>query len=145
MISVATTVTILAAAHIGSGWAAKPAGAPHVVSTRPAEGAVVPAGPVSLTVTFDRPMRRASYSFVYASPDTYPECGDHVPVQSADGLLGAVRQKLRSFVQQSGLQKFHERRGCSGDAPSVEIPGEVAPSAYGCVGCMIRRAASTPV
>ncbi len=96
MISVATTVTILAAAHIGSGWAAKPAGAPHVVSTRPAEGAVVPAGPVSLTVTFDRPMRRASYSFVSASPNTYPECGDHVPVQSADGRTFTLACSVRS-------------------------------------------------
>lgn len=85
MISVATTVTILTAAHFGSVPAAKPVDAPRVVSTRPAEGMVVPAGPVILTVTFDRPMRQGSYSFVYASPDTYPECGNNVPVQSADG------------------------------------------------------------
>lgn len=49
-------------------------GAPHVVSTYPADGARVPAGEITLSVTFDRPMRPDSYSFVRRSADTFPEC-----------------------------------------------------------------------
>ena len=74
----------------------KPGVAPKFGDPVAPKGAVVPAGPVSLTVTFDRPMRQASYSFVYASPDTYPECGDHVPVQSADGRTFTLACLVRS-------------------------------------------------
>jgi len=117
MISAMTTVAILAVAHIGSGSATKPVDAPHVVSTRPAAGSVVPAGPVSLTVTFDRPMRHASYSFVYASPDTYPECGDNMPVQSADGrtftLACSVRsgQRYEVLLNSSAYRNFMSEDG----------------------------------
>ncbi|MDK8185147.1 hypothetical protein HP438_03925 [Sphingomonas zeae] len=95
MISAMTTVAILGATHVASGDAAKPT-APHVVSTVPATGAVVPAGPIIMKVTFDRPMRQGSYSFVRVSPDTYPDCGDNPPVQSADGRTFALTCSVRS-------------------------------------------------
>jgi hypothetical protein len=59
--------------------------APRVIATFPASGATVPAGPITLRVTFDRPMRRHSYSFVQKSPETFPNCGRNQPRQSADG------------------------------------------------------------
>lgn len=96
VISAMTTMAILAAVHFGSGEAAKPRDAPHVVSTNPAAGAVVPAGPIILKITFDRPMRQGSYSFVYASPDTYPDCGRNEPVQSADGRSFALNCLVQS-------------------------------------------------
>jgi len=99
MISAITTIAILATMHLASGDAAKPA-PPRVVSTSPAAGAVVPAGPIRLKVTFDRPMRRGSYSFVYASPETYPDCGRNEPTQSADGrtfVLNCSVQPGRSY------------------------------------------------
>ncbi|MEH3121827.1 MAG: LuxR C-terminal-related transcriptional regulator [Sphingomonas phyllosphaerae] len=68
----------------GSARDAAPA-APRVVSTYPAPGATVPPGPLRLRVTFDRPMRVQSYSFVRRSAETYPDCGANQPVQSADG------------------------------------------------------------
>ena len=57
--------------------------APHVVSTSPAPDAVVGPGQIALSVTFDRPMRRQSYSFVRKTAETYPEC-DNRPEQSTD-------------------------------------------------------------
>ncbi|WP_312489954.1 LuxR C-terminal-related transcriptional regulator [Sphingomonas sp.] len=84
LISATTTLAILAATHLASGGAAKPAGPPRVAATSPAANSVVQPGSIDLTVTFDRPMRPNSYSFVYASPETYPDCGHNQPVQSAD-------------------------------------------------------------
>lgn len=56
---------------------------PRVVATYPKPGAVVPAGPLTLKVTFDRPMQ-ASWSFVNRNAATTPAC-DGKPVRSADG------------------------------------------------------------
>ncbi|BCI70370.1 bacterial regulatory s, luxR family protein [Sphingomonas sp. S17] len=96
MISAITTIAILAATHLTSGDAAKPAGPPRVISTSPAANRVISAGPISLKVTFDRPMRRDSYSFVYASPETYPDCGRNQPVQSADGRTFTLTCSVQS-------------------------------------------------
>lgn len=70
--------------HLISGEAPKPA-APKVISTFPTQGATVEPGPTDLSVTFDRPMRPRSYSFVQRSAETYPNCGTNQPTQSADG------------------------------------------------------------
>ena len=59
--------------------------APHVVRTYPAPGAEVPPGRLKLSVTFDRPMRPGNFSFVRKDAATYPDCGQNVPAQSADG------------------------------------------------------------
>lgn len=85
---IATSIVVAAAliARTNAGAASpRPPAAPHVVATSPANGAVVPAGPLTLTVTFDRPMHAGSYSFVQKDPATYPECGDNRPNQSRDG------------------------------------------------------------
>jgi DNA-binding CsgD family transcriptional regulator len=73
--------------------AAHSAQPPHVVRTSPTAGAVLPAGPAVLTVTFDRPMRPQSYSFVERSPQTFPRCPDP-PTQSADGRSYSLRCTL---------------------------------------------------
>lgn len=56
---------------------------PRVIATTPGEGAAIAPGPFVLSVTFDRPMTPASYSFVQVSRDTFPECTGQ-PRQSAD-------------------------------------------------------------
>jgi len=84
MISTIVAGTILAGAHVISTNTSTPA-APNVVSTFPTLHAVVAEGPINLSVTFDRPMRRQSYSFVQKSAETYPHCGRNQPAQSADG------------------------------------------------------------
>lgn len=48
--------------------------APVVVSTVPSSGARIVPGGFTLSVTFDRPMRDGSYSFVRTSVETYPQC-----------------------------------------------------------------------
>lgn len=63
---------------------------PHVVSTYPAEGAVIPAGPFMLKVTFDRPMESDDFSFVRVSLDSYPGCPG-APTLSKDGRTYAMR------------------------------------------------------
>lgn len=80
-IAVAVTVALmsLVGGHVQNG------GPPMVVRTNPPLGAVIPAGPLKLTVTFDRPMRAGSFSFVQRDPATFPNCGGNVPVQSNDG------------------------------------------------------------
>ncbi|WP_374469129.1 hypothetical protein [Phenylobacterium sp.] len=66
---------------LGSAAAAQPA-PPRVVATHPAAGAVVPAGPLTLSVTFDRPMRTDGYSFI-GGPPLFPDCAPK-PTVSAD-------------------------------------------------------------
>jgi DNA-binding CsgD family transcriptional regulator len=70
------------------------ASAPRVVATNPRVGAVVPSGPLTLSVTFDRPMRRGSYSFVQVSAGSYPECAGR-PAHSADGRTFTLRCTVR--------------------------------------------------
>jgi DNA-binding CsgD family transcriptional regulator len=91
------SATLIVAALAVLGGAPKsggPATAPRVVSTSPAAGAVVPAGTIALRVTFDRPMRPGSYSFVRKAVETYPDCGDNRPVQSADGRTFTLHCRL---------------------------------------------------
>lgn len=69
---------------------------PRVVNTFPAPGAVVPAGPLTLTVTFDQPMQQG-WSFVTRDAASTPPC-DGKPVQSED---------RRSFSMTCQLQPGH--------------------------------------
>ena len=80
---VAAAAAAIAGIHLISGEASKPP-APKVISTFPTQGATVRSGRMNLSVTFDRPMRSRSYSFVQKSAETYPDCGTNQPVQSAD-------------------------------------------------------------
>lgn len=68
-----------------------PGGPPKVVATNPQPGAVIAAGPLTLTVTFDRPMLPGNYSFVQISAETYPNCGSNVPEQSEDRRTFTMR------------------------------------------------------
>lgn len=52
------------------------------MAVSPAPGAVVPAGRLALTVTFDQPMQ-AGWSFIARDPATYPDCAA-TPTQSPD-------------------------------------------------------------
>ena len=79
MLAIATVGLVVLAASPGA-----PTRTPRVVATSPAPGAVVAPGPLILRVTFDRPMRPGSYSFVQVSGDTYPECGTNLPEMSSD-------------------------------------------------------------
>ncbi|WP_238941091.1 LuxR C-terminal-related transcriptional regulator [Sphingomonas beigongshangi] len=67
-----------------------PTTVPHMISTSPAQGATIPAGPYTLSVTFDRPMRARSYSFVTSNVGDYPDC-DGKPQQSPDGRTFTMR------------------------------------------------------
>jgi hypothetical protein len=49
-------------------------GNPQVMRTSPAGGATIPAGPVTLRVTYDRPMRPDSTSFVRTGKGAFPSC-----------------------------------------------------------------------
>lgn len=96
---------------------AVPEGPPRVVRTLPAADAVLPPGPVTISVTFDRPMRPGSYSFVMLDPATYPACAS-VAYLSADGrtysldcrlepdrsyAIGFNRGRFRNFVGRDGV------------------------------------------
>jgi len=78
-------------ALVVSGQAA-PKGPPSVVATYPKPGAVVPAGTITLKVTFDRPMR-ASWSFISRDARSTPAC-DGAPMQSADGRSFSMTCKV---------------------------------------------------
>jgi hypothetical protein len=60
-------------------------GNPQVMRTSPAGDAVLDAGPITLSVTFDVPMQANSYSFVRDGTRAFPNC-PRKPVQSADQL-----------------------------------------------------------
>jgi hypothetical protein len=55
------------------------------VTTEPAAGATVPAGPFKLKVTFDQKMVANSYSFVTVQGSNYPPCPPPATI-SADGM-----------------------------------------------------------
>ena len=94
LVAIVATVTALAGHVISTGGATS--SSPSVVSTSPASDAVVAPGPIDLSVTFDRPMRRQSYSFVRKSAETYPNCGNNKPRQSADGRTFTLKCELEA-------------------------------------------------
>lgn len=69
--------------------------APKVVSATPASGATIPAGRFTLSVTYDRPMRRGSMSFATGPDPAYPECHGK-PAQSADGRTFSIACTARA-------------------------------------------------
>lgn len=56
---------------------------PRVVATSPGQDAPIPAGPFTLSVTFDQPMRGDGWSLV-GDPALAPDCAK-APRMSADG------------------------------------------------------------
>ena len=79
-----STLLLVGTAYWAGNRAVVPAEPAAVISTSPANGAVIAPGPYTLTVTFDRPMAPRSFSFVQVDAATYPQCNGQ-PVQSADG------------------------------------------------------------
>ena len=90
MIALAAAVGAFAALAVSA-----PQGPPHVVSTYPTPGAVVAAGPITLKVTFDRPMQ-AGWSFINRDAASLPPCDWKQPVQSPDGRSFSVTCKLEA-------------------------------------------------
>lgn len=86
-------VALGAAAALMTGQGARRSGdAPIVVATTPARDTVIPAGPFTLSVTFDRAMMAGSMSFT--TPDgmaAFPACAIETARQSADGRTYAMR------------------------------------------------------
>lgn len=93
MLTIFVAAAAIAGIYFTRGEAPMPA-APKVISTFPTQGATVAPGRINLSVTFDRPMRPQSYSFVQKSAETYPDCGANQPVQSADGRTFKLTCKL---------------------------------------------------
>ncbi|MDB5454527.1 MAG: transcriptional regulator, LuxR family [Caulobacter sp.] len=117
MITFASAIGALAALAVAHGPPAPGNTPPRVVSTYPAANARVPAGKLALSVTFDRPMRNASYSFVRRDSNSFPICGTK-PAQSADRRtftlacvveagrgyeVGFNSDRNRNFVGQDGV------------------------------------------
>jgi DNA-binding CsgD family transcriptional regulator len=93
-LAVLTFLGVLALSMLGQGEGGNQshgaAPAPQVVVTSPSTGAVIRPGPIVISVTFDRPMRAESYSFVQASAETYPQC-EAKPTLSADRRTYSLR------------------------------------------------------
>lgn len=81
---VGTGISLTALAVSGVGSSPTSSAAPRVVETAPADSAIIPAGPVTIRVTFDQPMRANSFSFVTTDRGRYPDCARR-PQQSPDG------------------------------------------------------------
>ncbi len=69
-----------------------------VVSTYPANGAKITAGPYKLVVRFDRPMAPDSFSFVQVDKSSYPDCNGK-PERSADGYAYSMNCIARAGKQ----------------------------------------------
>jgi DNA-binding CsgD family transcriptional regulator len=94
---------------------------PRVVATHPSPGATVPAGALTLSVTFDRPMLAGNYSFVRKDVSTYPDCGDNRPTQSADGRTFTLHCKVlpnRAYEIWFNSEPFMNFKGLDG-SPAV--------------------------
>jgi hypothetical protein len=63
---------------------------PHVISTLPAAGETIVPGEFVLSVTFDRPMRAQSFSYVKSDEGAFPVC-QGMPALSADASTFSVR------------------------------------------------------
>ena len=97
MTTLAAAVGAATAVMVSGALAAHSGSAPHVIATYPAQGASVQPGPLTLSVTFNRPMQAGSYSFVTRDPATLPDCA-RAPMQSPDG---------RTFKLSCVLQPHH--------------------------------------
>lgn len=94
---------------------------PRVVSTNPEQGARLTAGRTTIRITFSRPMKRQSYSFVALDPKTYPDCAK-TPRQSADNRsfeLDCTLKPGRSYEIGLNWGRFHNFRSMDG---SIAMP-----------------------
>lgn len=92
LVILASVIGAVTALAVSGQTAPDPTTPPRVVATYPKTGAVVPAGSITLKVTFDRPMF-ASWSFVSRDARSTPAC-DGRPVQSSDGRSFSMTCKV---------------------------------------------------
>ncbi|MDR6626033.1 hypothetical protein [Caulobacter segnis] len=93
LVILASVVGAVTALAVSGQAAPDPATPPRVVATYPKPGDVVPAGPLTLKVTFDRPMQ-PGWSFVNRDLASLPPCDWKQPRQSPDGRSFSVSCKL---------------------------------------------------
>lgn len=89
---------------------------PRVVSTNPEQGARLTAGRTTIRVTFSRPMKRQSYSFVALDMVTYPDCAK-TPRQSSDNRsfeLDCTLKPGRSYAIGLNYASFRNFRSMDG-------------------------------
>ena len=115
---------LLALAHVGLGQTEP---RPQIVATSPAAGDVISAGELTLSVTFDRPMRSGGYSFVAPDPDAFPDCDGNV-VQSADKRTFSMKCEVeggRGYRVGFNGVRFHnfvsEETGTPADPREIEF------------------------
>lgn len=84
LVIIASVVGAVTALAVSGQTTPDPATPPRVVATYPKPGAIVPAGTITLKVTFDRPMQPKSFSFVMRDRESFPNCQPQ-PTQSPDG------------------------------------------------------------
>ncbi|MEH3160077.1 MAG: LuxR C-terminal-related transcriptional regulator [Sphingomonas taxi] len=97
-----------------------PADVPHVLTTVPAVGARIAPGAMTLSVTFDRPMRPGSYSFVRLDRGAYPLCDDR-PRQSADGRTFTMACRTApdtAYTVGFNSAQFHNFVSAAGGVPA---------------------------
>jgi DNA-binding CsgD family transcriptional regulator len=120
IVALAASIGAFAALAVADRPAPTPAPAPptspRVITVSPAPGAVVPAGRLALTVTFDQPMQ-AGWSFVARDPGLFPACAS-TPLQSKDRRsftlactvqarrdyeIGFNNDRYRKFASEAGV------------------------------------------
>ncbi|KQR81385.1 Ig-like domain-containing protein [Sphingomonas sp. Leaf343] len=95
--------------------------APTVSRSSPADGAIVPAGPITLSVTFDRPMQRDGYSFTSTDFGATPECKPKADV-SADGRTFALRCSVEAGTSYAvGINYGHFRSFAARDGTPAKM------------------------
>lgn len=123
-LAVAAAVAVTASGGHEQPVADGPADQPRVVATSPVAGAVIAPGPFTLSVTFDQPMRRDSYSFVTTDLAPYPEC-ERSPRQSDNGrtftlrCVGKSGQGYAVGFNHGRFRNFVSRAGHVPAAPAV--------------------------
>ncbi|PHY22108.1 hypothetical protein [Caulobacter sp. BP25] len=93
LVIIASVVGAVTALAVSGQAAPDPATPPRVVATYPKPGAVVPAGAITLKVTFDRPMQ-PGWSFTNRDLASIPPCDWKQPSQSPDRRSFSVNCKL---------------------------------------------------
>lgn len=90
--------------------------APRVIASSPSDGSTIAPGPFTLSVTFDRPMRRDSFSFATGPEGRFPKCQAR-PFASRDGRTFSLRCTARpgeSYVVWANHGRFMNFRSDAG-------------------------------
>lgn len=99
---------------------------PRVISTSPADKSTISPGPFDLTVSFDRPMMRDSYSFVRVSLETFPDCSPKAQLLT-DGKSYTFRCSAKAgreyeiWFNRPPYMNFKSREGISAQPHSIKF------------------------